>query len=137
MRRMLPVVLCAMALFWVSAAPADDPEVPEKYMSVDEVKALLDQNKRVTFLDVRPKEKFDEQHIRGAKSIPLRDLPGRIAEVPKQDLVIVYCECPHELARGGYKVLYQAGYRNIAILDEGLPKWVQKRYPIEKTVGKS
>jgi rhodanese-related sulfurtransferase len=137
MRRVLPVVLCAMALCWVSAAPADDPEVPEKYMSVDEVKALLDQKKRVTFVDVRPKEQFDEEHIRGAKSIPLRELPTRLGEVPKQDLVIVYCACPHALARGGYRVLYQAGYRNMAILNEGLPTWKQKQYPMDKPVGKS
>jgi 3-mercaptopyruvate sulfurtransferase SseA len=41
------------------------------------------------------------------------------------------------LARGAYKVLYLAGYRNMTILDEGLPGWADKRYPIEKTAAKS
>jgi 3-mercaptopyruvate sulfurtransferase SseA len=41
------------------------------------------------------------------------------------------------LARGAYKVLYLAGFRNMTILDEGLPGWVQKRYPVEKTAAKS
>jgi len=38
------------------------------------------------------------------------------------------------LARGAYKVLYLAGYRNMLILDEGIPGWVQKRYPVEPAV---
>jgi hypothetical protein len=89
MKRILPVLLAA-ALFWVSPAPADDPEVPEKFMSVDEVKALLDQNKPVRFIDVRAKEQFEALHIRGAASIPLRDLPGRVGEVSRQGLVVLY-----------------------------------------------
>jgi len=40
------------------------------------------------------------------------------------------------LARGAYKVLYLAGYRNMTILDEGLPGWDQKGYPLEKTAAK-
>ena len=30
-------------------------------------------------------------------------------------------------------MLYQAGYRNMAILDEGIPGWVEKGYPTEKS----
>jgi len=33
------------------------------------------------------------------------------------------------LARGAFKILYQAGYRNMAILDEGIPGWQAKKYP--------
>src|SRR5262249_33173488 len=65
MGRLLTVCLVALAVFWVSPAPADDPEVPEKYLSVDEANALLEQKKPVTFIDVRPKEQFDDLHIRG------------------------------------------------------------------------
>ncbi len=90
MRRMLPVLFIATALFWVGPAPADDPEVPEKYMSVDEAKALLDQKNPLTFIDVRPKDQFDELHIRGARNIPLLDFPGRLAEVSRQGITVLY-----------------------------------------------
>jgi rhodanese-related sulfurtransferase len=30
-------------------------------------------------------------------------------------------------------VLYQAGYRNMVILDEGIPGWYRKHYPTEET----
>jgi rhodanese-related sulfurtransferase len=90
MARLAVACLVLLTVFSVRPAPADDPEVPEKYMSVDEVNALLQQNKPMTFIDVRPKEQFDELHIRGAVSIPLRDLPSRLASVPKQDLLVLY-----------------------------------------------
>jgi len=87
---LITACLVAIALFWVSPAPADDPEVPEKYLSVDQVAALLEQRKPVTFVDVRPKEQFDELHIRGAKNLPLTELPGRLATLSKQDFLVLY-----------------------------------------------
>ena len=90
MGRLLAACLVALALFWVSPAPADDPEIPEKYMSVDEIKALLEQKKPVTFIDVRPKDQFEELHIRGARSIPLTELPTRLASVSKKDFLVLY-----------------------------------------------
>ena len=90
MTRLLPVVLAVTTLCWVTTAPADDPEVPEKYIKVDEVKAILDQKKPVAFIDVRPKEQYDTIHIRGASSIPLEELPARLAEVAKRDIVVLY-----------------------------------------------
>ena len=39
MARWLAASLVAVALLWVAPAPADDPEVPEKYVSVDQAKA--------------------------------------------------------------------------------------------------
>ena len=90
MTRVLPAVLAAAMLGWVTAAPADDPEVPERYIKVDEVKADLDQKKPLTLNDVRPKEHYDAAHIRGAASIPLDELPSRLGEVPKRDVVVLY-----------------------------------------------
>jgi len=90
MKRVLPIVLAAAALVYTGAAPAGDPEVPEKYISVDKVKALLDLGKHVTLLDVRHPEQFAEERIRGARNIPLRELPRRLHEVPRQDLVVLY-----------------------------------------------
>ena len=90
MTRLVPVLLAVAMLGWVTAAPADDPEVPEKYIKVDEVKALLDRRKPVAFIDVRPKEQYDIVHIRGAASIPLEELPARLAEVARRDIVVLY-----------------------------------------------
>jgi hypothetical protein len=90
MGRLFAACLVAVPLFWVSPAPADDPEVPEKYISVDAVNALLQQKKPVTFIDVRPKDQFDELHIRGARHVSLTELPTRLASVSKTDFLVLY-----------------------------------------------
>jgi rhodanese-related sulfurtransferase len=89
-RRALAGGLAALALLALGAAPGGDPEVPERYISVDEVKALLDLRQRVVFVDVRTREQFDELHIAGARNIALRDLPRRLGDVPRQDFVVLY-----------------------------------------------
>ena len=90
MKPLLSFLGALAAVAWLGAAPAGDPEVPERYISVDEVKALLDAKKRVMLVDVRAKEQFDELHIRGARNLPLRELPRRLDEVPRQDTVVLY-----------------------------------------------
>jgi rhodanese-related sulfurtransferase/DNA-binding HxlR family transcriptional regulator len=42
-------------------------------------------------LDVRPKEEFKYSHLRDAHSIPLKELPERLEELPKSKLIIAYC----------------------------------------------
>jgi rhodanese-related sulfurtransferase len=32
-----------------------------------------------------------------------------------------------------YGILYEKGYRNMKVLDEGIVGWYQKRYPVEGT----
>lgn len=90
MARWLAACLVAVSFLWVVPAPADDPEVPEKYLSVEQANAMLEQKKPMTFIDVRPKEQFDELHIRGARNIPLTELPQRLASVSKQDYTVLY-----------------------------------------------
>ena len=79
-----------LALLGLGAAPAGDPPVPERFMSVAEAKALVDLKKAVRFVDVRVREQFDERHIRGAWSVPLRELPQRMGEISRQDFVLLY-----------------------------------------------
>ena len=88
--RLFPVALALLLLGSVTAAPADDPEVPEKYIKVDEAKALLDKKTRLAFIDVRPREQFEDLHIRGAVNIPYNQVRDRLAEVPKQVPVVLY-----------------------------------------------
>jgi rhodanese-related sulfurtransferase len=89
-KRYIPVALMAAALLTASAAPGGDPEVPEKYIKVDQVKALLDSKKWLTIIDVRDKDQYDELHIKGARNVPLRELLTRLAEIPKQEPVVLY-----------------------------------------------
>jgi hypothetical protein len=52
----------------------------------------------VTVLDVRPAEEFAAGHLPGAVSVPLAELPDRLADLPTGNEIVAYC-------RGAYCVL--------------------------------
>ena len=90
MRGALAALVAALAFVGLGAAPAGDPDVPERYISVDEAKALLDLKQPVGFVDVRSPEQFDELHIAGARNIVLREFPRRLSEVSRTDFIVLY-----------------------------------------------
>jgi len=90
MPRLVVILLLASAMAWAAPAPAGNPPVPEKFISVDQAKALLDKRERITFVDVREKSQYDDLHIKGAINIPLGVLPARLADVPRTNRVILY-----------------------------------------------
>jgi rhodanese-related sulfurtransferase len=51
-----------------------------------------DPAKRPIIIDVRAKEAFDSGHIAGAISFPESDVDTRISELPKDKLVVAYCQ---------------------------------------------
>ena len=90
MPRLVVILLLASVMAWAAPAPAGNPPVPEKFISVDQAKALLDKREPITFVDVREKSQYDDLHIKGAINIPLGVLPARLADVPRTNRVILY-----------------------------------------------
>ncbi|HEV2054658.1 MAG TPA: rhodanese-like domain-containing protein [Methylomirabilota bacterium] len=90
MRRLVTILLVASAMAWAAPAPAGNPEVPEKFISVDEAKALVDRRERITFIDVREKAQYDDLHIKGAINIPLDTMPARLAEISRTEFIALY-----------------------------------------------
>src|ERR671939_1038013 len=87
--------------------------------------ALLERLARgdVVLVDVRPAEEYAAGHIEGARSIPLEELEGRLAELPADREVVAYCRGPvcafaHEAVRR----LHAAG-REARRLEDGWPEW--------------
>jgi 3-mercaptopyruvate sulfurtransferase SseA len=90
MKRLVTILLLASAMTWAAPAPAGNPEVPEKFISVDEAKAVLDRRQPITFIDVRDKAQYDDRHIKGAINIPLGVLPARLAEISRITFLVLY-----------------------------------------------
>jgi 3-mercaptopyruvate sulfurtransferase SseA len=90
MKRVVTILLLASAMAWAAPAPAGNADVPEKFVSVDEAKALVDRRQPITFIDVREKAQYDDLHIKGAVNIPLGGLPARLAEISRTGFIVLY-----------------------------------------------
>ena len=90
MTRLVTILLIAAAMAWAAPAPAGNPPVPEKFISVDAAKAMLDRRQPLTFIDVREKAQYDDLHITGAINVPLGVLPARLSEISRKDLLVLY-----------------------------------------------
>jgi rhodanese-related sulfurtransferase len=87
-RRLIPVLTAGILL--LGAAQAAPPDHPVNYIKVDELKARLDGGGKADILDVRHWPEFEDVHIKGARSMPLRSLGERSKEISKTGLVVLY-----------------------------------------------
>jgi len=82
-------------------------------------------------LDVRTPEEYAQGHIAGATLIPVQELEQRLAEVPKDRQVYVYCRSGVRSARAS-AMLFKAGYTNIENVTGGIRAWQAAGYPVVK-----
>lgn len=76
----------------VTSAAAAPSEAPPR-MPLAEFKALYDDPaKRPVIVDVRAADAYAQGHIVGAVSIPQSDLATRYNEIPKDRVVVAYCQ---------------------------------------------
>jgi 3-mercaptopyruvate sulfurtransferase SseA len=81
----------------VRPAPAPEPTPVQAEgsqavirLSLEDAKAAFDQ-KTAVFVDVRDADSYAENHIPGALSIPLGELPDRLGELDPNSWIITYC----------------------------------------------
>lgn len=85
-----------------------------KVISVEQVKADLDEGKDFVLLDVRTPEEYEEGHIEGALNIPLKELAYEVEnEIPDVETAIyLYCRSGVRVITAGH-ILYDLGYENV------------------------
>jgi rhodanese-related sulfurtransferase len=133
----LAAVIAALMLVVPSAyAGHDQVEDDLTYflpMPPARAKQLLDAGEKILFFDLREAEEFRQQHLPGAVSLPLRELPSQFAKVPRAGRVVLYCGCgPGNIEEGySYQILREQGYRNVSVLEGGISEWQRLGYPLD------
>ncbi|MEV3961539.1 metalloregulator ArsR/SmtB family transcription factor [Nocardia sp. NPDC050193] len=85
----------------------------------------------VVVLDVRPVEEYAAGHIPGAVSIPVAQLAERIAELPVDTDIVVYCRGEYcALAYDAVRLLHDYGRRGIRLHD-GMLEWRLAELPVD------
>jgi DNA-binding transcriptional ArsR family regulator/rhodanese-related sulfurtransferase len=89
----------------------------------------------VVVLDVRPPEEFAAGHLRGARSIPLVELAGRLDEIPMDAEVVAYCRGRYCVLSHDAVRLLQASGRRAALSAEGILDWLGTDVPLDASGG--
>ena len=86
----------------------------------------------VFLLDVRSQEEFQNGHIPSAVAIPLKDLPRRMKELPRDRTqpILVYCNTGDRSGRAA-RLLYNEGRKDVYVLLGGLRAWTAAQKPIQ------
>jgi phage shock protein E len=123
------LALGLVAAFAVSfAALADGKLAP---LSQDAFLALPKAGAEAPFvLDVRAPEEFVTGHVPGAANIPYDQVATRLAEVPKDKDVVLYCRSGRRAALAA-EVLAANGYTRLKYLEGDMPAWIAQDRPVE------
>ena len=91
-------------------------------LSAKELKQKMDAQEPFTLIDVREPWEYEIAQIAGSKLIPLGELPGRLAELPREGVLVIQCHSGFRSEEGA-RLLQQAGFANVFNLEGGIEAW--------------
>jgi len=104
------------------------------FINLDEALKIFRQGNGL-FIDARHEDEFNEGHIKGAISLPLRTLetnPALIQGLAKDTLIVTYCSgerCALSIDLG--ERLASMGFTNVKVFLSGWLEWQKRNLPVE------
>jgi rhodanese-related sulfurtransferase len=103
----------------------------DRFVPATEVAEALKQKRKMVIIDARAASDWNAMHIPGSVSVPYYTM-DELGKVPNDGTwVLTYCACPHHASGVVLDELRKRGYKNTAIIDEGILFWQQHDFPIE------
>ena len=141
-RRALAALLMvgAMSVAFMTIATAGEPAATAPASAAAAVapmsqEALLEHQSRhpdhLFVLDVRTPQEYAEGHVPGAVNVPYDQLASRLAEVPKDKDVVLYCKSGRRAGIAA-ETLTANGYTRLSHLEGDMPAWLAKGRPVAK-----
>jgi hydroxyacylglutathione hydrolase len=97
-------------------------------LTVHEVKAKLNRREKLTILDVRSENEWNEGHIKGALHVYVGHIKEKMADVPKDKPVAIFCNVGRRAGLGA-SILLQEDYREVCNVLGGMSAWRAAGYP--------
>ena len=116
------------SLVWAGVLAAEPALVPVSQEALLERQGKSDDSAYV--LDVRSPEEYAGGHVPGAVNIPYDQIASRLAEVPKDKDVVLYCKSGRRAGIAA-EVLASQGYARLQHLVDDIVAWVEKGRPVE------
>ena len=93
--------------------------------------ALLKERRNIYLLDVRTQQEYQQAHLIDAHLIPIDQVERRVAELPKDRPILVYCAVGSRSAQV-FNYLARRGFVEVYNLDGGIYAWAQRGYPVAR-----
>lgn len=112
--------------------PRFSPLREGRYVPAAEVAEALKRGARLVLLDARATSDWHKGHIPGAYPTPFYDGQDALARALPRDgtWILTYCACPHAASGQVMDKLRAAGFKNTAVIDEGVLEWARRGYPM-------
>ncbi len=130
----LALAVIGLSFVLVGEAQADHPAVGfTNIIPAAVVKRILENGEHLILIDLRPANEYHKKRLPKAVSIPSMEMEKRLREIPKFGRVLLYCACDQQEIVDKAIMLRNQGYRNIGVMLEGYPGWVELGYPVEES----
>jgi phage shock protein E len=114
------------------ATPVTAATTPLAPMTQEQLLTHLRQHPDHLFvLDVRTPQEYAEGHVPGAVNVPHDQVAARLAEIPRDKDVVLYCRSGRR-AQAAADVLATHGYKRMTHLEGDMPAWIERGRPVEK-----
>lgn len=94
-----------------------------KSITVQELKALMDQNDDFQLIDVRELHEYEEANL-GGHLIPLGEIPSRYSEISMEKQVVMQCRSGARSANAIQFLEQNYGFANLYNLEGGILAWL-------------
>ena len=90
------------------------------------------QERRVTVVDVNPRERWAEAHVPGALNLDPARYDERDLPADKESSLVFYCSNPLcRKAPNAARRAEQLGYRDVKVMSAGIQGWLSAKLPTE------
>ncbi len=100
-----------------------------KTLTPKELADLRSKGEKLHVLDVREHDERAAGHIPDTHHIPMGEVPHRLAEIPGDTTVVVYCKAGGRSLRVA-EFLASSGRTNIINLEGGVTRWAAEVAPL-------
>ena len=118
-------------LLFLIVLPAYGEAAVARNLNPQEAYKMVAQRGDLYLLDVRTPGEYQQARLEGARLIPIDQFTKRLAEVPKNRPILVYCAVGSRSAQV-VNYLARQGYPEIYNLYGGIYSWSQNGLPILK-----
>jgi mono/diheme cytochrome c family protein/rhodanese-related sulfurtransferase len=105
------------------------------YVLAKDLHEALQANRKMVLLDTRVTSLWQMAHIEGSVPIPYyyQQYDALVSDLPSDGTwIVTYCECPRAAAESVNHELRDRGFKNTAVLWEGIQGWVSLGYPVSR-----